>query len=202
MRGLIITIFMNKTSIQICKSSIRNSNFIPRSVFTVNESNSFISIYNEVWGSCNDDKICFPGDSLSASLSKYVGEATVKNLKAGCNCESGSYGPFCTTGWNPPAAENSEGEKYCENGTHNPENFLNGCDCRNDEGVIIPFHGWYCEHHNSILCSENKPFYYARSPLTIVGDISGKCKACTNAIQGCTQCKQDDLTNCKCNNYC
>ena len=201
MRGLIVTIFMDKTSIQICKSSIRNSNYIPRSSFALNESNSLFSIFDEFWGTCIDDKICFPGDSLSLSLSKYVGEKTVKNLKTGCNCPNGSYGPFCTSGWNEPAEKNAEGKKYCENGTHNPENFLTGCDCRNDKGEIIPFHGWYCEHHNSILCSESKPFYYVRSPLTIVGDTSGKCTRCTSVIPGCTQCKQDDLTNCQCNNY-
>ena len=166
-------------------------------MLTLNESNSLFSIFDEVWGTCtpNDDQFCLPGDSLSLSLSKYVGKTTVKNLKAGCNCERDSYGPFCTTGWNAPAAENSEGEKYCENGTHNPENFLTGCDCRNDLGVI-PFHGWYCEHHNSILCSEERPFYYSRSSLSEVGESTGKCKSCTSVISGCTQCKQDDSTQC------
>ena len=171
--------------IQICESKI-----------PFFKADSLFTIYDEVWGTCSSESICLPGFNLGASqLSNYVGETTVQTLGAGCNCPSGTYGPFCQD-WGQPPQQNLQGENFCVNGLHNTENYLTGCDCRNDDGEIIPFHGWYCEHHNSILCSGKKPFFYSRGPLEAVGE-TGKCKSCTTIIPGCSDCIQDDSTNCK-----
>ena len=83
----------------------------------------------------------------------------------------------------------------CENGEFNDHNFMTGCDCRYSNGTILPYHGWYCEVHNALLCAENK-FYDLTKEIKKVGDTD-PCRSCSWLMPGCEICKQDNETNCK-----
>ena len=150
------------------------------------------------WGSCVNSE-CLSGDDLleQSTLSDFVGSQTVEYLETGCNCEAGSYGPFCS--WPEP---NKNDDNFCVNGRYNSDNFLSGCECRNDDNTATPYHGWYCEVHNRALCNKNiyKGRFYDVKAMdkNIVGDCCASvCKTCGEARPNCAECQQDDDTQCK-----
>ena len=128
--------------------------------------------------------------SAYGNLGLYVGEDTVKQLASGCFCSNNKFGPFCE--WNQPD------KNYCEHGKLQTANFLSLCECKNDDDSFTHFHGWYCEVHNSVLCTNYK--YYDKSrALSKVGDNNG-CRTCENVITGCKECEQGSEPECESNN--
>ena len=156
---------------------------------------------SNVWGTCENSQ-CFNGTDLVVSLNKYVGKQTVKDLGSGCKCTGEKYGPYCS--WNEPIYPPEE--NVCGHGGLNKENFLSGCECRNDEGKATAYHGWYCKTHNRVLCdtkSIHKGKFYDvnRMDKDVVGDCCSEvCRTCNQIFGGKCQedrCQQDDDTDCK-----
>ena len=131
-------------------------------------------------------------------LREYVGGQTVQNLLSGCYCENEKYGPFCS--WSVP---NYDDENVCNHGRRNNTNFLSGCECRNNDGKAIAYHGWYCETHNKALCTGylyKDKFYDVNSMNPDkVGDCCDKvCRSCDQIFgEKCAECQQDKDTNCE-----
>ena len=127
-------------------------------------------------------------------MESYVGPETLLTLGRGCNCPSGTYGPLCT--WDKPTDEQ---KKLCLRGFYNENNFLSGCDCKDELGNFLMYHGWYCEIPNRDLCDSE--LFYDTSVMNKVGDNRSKfvCKECNkiNGIQNCATCKQDSSNDCK-----
>ena len=152
--------------------------------------------YSTPWGSCPGSVSCLMGNKTAypySHLSTFIGEQPILAMDSICDCEHYTYGlsmhgfgPFCD--WTKPAND-------CENGEFNDHNFMTGCDCRYSNGTILPYHGWYCEVHNALLCAENK-FYDLTKEIKKVGDTD-PCRSCSWLMPGCEICKQDNETNCK-----
>ena len=151
---------------------------------------------SESWvSSCPKPGMCLSGYEASNpaynNLPKFIGEQPVAALNSICDCEHNTeyeaaikgYGPDCT--WREP-------EHDCVYGEINHHNFMTGCECRHPNGTILPYHGWYCEVPNSVLCKENK-FYDLTETMTKVGDVA-PCKSCQRIIPGCEICEEN---NCK-----
>ena len=133
------------------------------------------------------------GSSSYTNLEAYVGPETLKALGMGCNCPSDTYGPLCT--WNKP----NEQQKLCIRGQYNKNNFLSGCECKDELGNFLMYHGWYCEIPNRDLCDQE--LFYDSSKMNKVGDNRNLyvCKECNDikGIQNCASCRQDEFTECK-----
>ena len=157
------------------------------------KSSTYAATLGNEWGACLDpatDPVgfatCITGEKMgefTGDLIKYVGAKTVETLFSVCKCKS-NYGPFCT--WSEAPTN------LCENGKLNVENYLSGCECRNSDGVLLPYHGWYCEIHNRVLCEDDEKFYDA-SKMKKVGDSSSRvCKPCEEIIKNCGECEQEE----------
>ena len=132
-------------------------------------------------------------------LSEMIGKDPVDSLNHACNCQNmQKYGPYCD--WNEPDEKERD---FCGPGKYNIENFLSGCECRDSlTNEAVPYHGWYCEVHNKLLCDNSKfykgTFYDVRAmDKSKVADCCAPCKSCSTVIPNCDQCKQDIDTNCK-----
>lgn len=157
---------------------------------------SLLSTYalslKNAWGTCSTDPLayafCVTGQKMSeltSDLVKYVGSRTVESFYSVCRC-NGNFGPLCT--WSEAPKNN-----LCENGAGlNEANYLSGCECKNSNDEFIPYHGWYCEIHNRILCEDEEKFYDA-SKMRKVGDSSSRvCKRCEEIIKNCDECEQNE----------
>ena len=75
--------------------------------------------------------------------------------------------------------------------------FLSGCECKNSDDEFTPYHGWYCEVHNRVLCADeenpDEEKFYDASKMEKVGDSSWKvCKKCEEIIRNCGECEQNE----------
>ena len=137
-------------------------------------------------------------DEDEGNLQQFVGKATVNALGYGCNCKNiGKYGPYCS--WNEP--DESE-RNFCGFGKYNIGNFVSGCECRDSvTNAAVPYHGWYCDVHNKLLCDNskfNKGFYDVNVMDTkMVADFPDPCRQCSDIIPNCAECQQDGETECK-----
>ena len=126
-------------------------------------------------------------------MQKFVGKEPIDNLKSSCKCEDNQYGPHCKS------KPQDEDLGLCGAGRYNTANYLTACECRNASGHVVPYHGWYCEVHNTLLCSKAYPFYDETAMSDTVGDKTNSvaCKTCEKFVQNCAECVQDKTTNCK-----
>ena len=61
-----------------------------------------------------------------------------------CKCDEDNYGNGCTLD-----IEQFKEFSECDNGAiFDPGNTITGCSCRDENGLAILFHGWYCERSN------------------------------------------------------
>ena len=144
------------------------------------------------WDECLDPDSCaYRG--VYADLQEFVGKEPAGLLTSSCKCEADQYGPHCKS------QPQKEDLGLCGMGTYNKANYLTACDCRNSTGHVVPYHGWYCEVHNKLLCSKLNPFYDASAMDDTVGDNSNQkaCKKCEKFIENCAECVQDENTKCK-----
>ena len=143
------------------------------------------------WGTCHSSATCLDA-KIQSDLLPFVGRKTVNQLGSGCACQDGQYGPYCTS-------IKQDGDLgLCGEGSYNEKNYLSGCDCRDTDGHVIPYHGWYCEHHNVMLCSEGY-FYNVTAMKDEVGHGTQNvvCVKCENFISNCAECEQNQETECK-----
>ena len=148
-------------------------------------------------GSQEGEGECLIADSCAVTgvkedLRDFVGSFTVDTLSTSCKCSENQYGPFCKS----KPQESDLG--LCGKGRYKKENYLTGCECRDEDGNVVPFHGWYCEFHNKLLCKENYPFYDVTKMDDVVGNkvIQSACNKCDKILENCAECLQDETTNC------
>ena len=76
-------------------------------------------------------------------------------------------------------------------GRYNIENFLSACECRDKTmNEAIPYHGWYCDIHNRLLCDKSKASFYHGQFYDVNPMNSDKVADCCSNV-----CKFNDLTN-------
>ena len=85
------------------------------------------------WGDCLSSVTCSDG-KIQLDLLKYVGRKTANQLGSGCGCKDGQYGPHCKS-------IKQDGDLgFCGPGRYNESNYLSGCECRNTDGHVVPYH--------------------------------------------------------------
>ena len=177
-----------KILFQICSNPLRQDKNLLFENFTQSST-------TDTWiTSCPSPEMCLSGNRTSnpaySDLPKFIGEQPVAALDSICDCEHNNeyaaaikgFGPDCT--WRMPPHD------HCVNGEINQGNFMTGCECRHPNGTIRPYHGWYCEVPNSVLCKENR-FYDLTEEMTKVGD-EAPCKSCRRIIPGCEICEENN----------
>ena len=143
------------------------------------------------WGECHSTVTCSDA-KIQLDLMQYVGRKTVNQLGSGCGCKDGQYGPHCKS-----IKQNGD-LGLCGRGRYNEGNYLSGCECRDTDSNVVPYHGWYCEHHNVLLCSEGY-FYNETAMKDEVGHGTQNtvCLKCEDFISNCAECEQIEEKNCK-----
>ena len=124
-----------------------------------------------------------------------VGSPTYQNQVSQCLCQSSwndankpfKYGINCDS--SDPV---NPGDK-CIHGEFNPENTISGCACTDSYGKPTPYHGWYCDVPNFLLCDDGK--FYTHANTDVVADLFKGCKSCGYSTnQYCKTCIQANAT--------
>ena len=157
----------------------------------------------DIWGSCENGSDCTKGSTLATdesegNLAQFVGKDTVDSLEYGCKCkDTGKYGPYCS--WDEP---DDSARNFCGYGRYNIGNYVSGCECRDASNAAVPYHGWYCDIHNKLLCDNSKfyknTFYDVNFMDTSkVAHVYEPCRSCDAFMENCGECQQDKETECK-----
>ena len=136
--------------------------------------------------------VCDP-NGIKEDLKDFVGSSTTDTLATSCKCLENQFGPFCDS------IPQEKDLGLCGKGRYNKKNYLTGCECRDEDDYVVPYHGWYCEFHNKLLCKDKNPFYDAYAMGDTVGEKTPQliCKTCTKFFPNCEECLQDETTSCK-----
>ena len=117
-----------------------------------------------------------------------VGEDAINSLTKLCICPKTNH-----HGANCEIPDTEETDYSCgEFGTVNRTNTISGCSCKKEK-FATPYHGWYCNVANSVICKADDEFY-VHDETEIVADPN-LCLKCSNfkattAGFRCAECKQ------------
>ena len=114
----------------------------------------------------------------------FIGKPALLSQINVCYCDKLNQGAKCEI-------DNSVEIPYTcgDFGTVNKANPVSGCECKID-GFATPYHGWYCNVPNTVICPDNKFYIHNETEKVADEDLCFTCTKATELSLRCGKCEQ------------